>query len=351
MRGEAPPLSVVMSVFNGEQYLEEAIESILAQTFEEFEFIIVNDGSTDRSRDIIESYAARDARIRLVDQANTGLTVALVNGIAQSRGEFVARMDADDISLPARFEKQMALFDEDPQVVAVTCHVQHFSEDGSASLVATLNMNPRLVPLYNCFCNVIGGHGQVIFRRTAYDAAGGYDPDRRFAQDYDLWARLTKHGHFAEVAEPLYKFRTGHDSISKVSKKGQAESSLKTCQREFEKLTGKKFAAETALAMRYFWWNADPREIPIGQVPVLSKSMALAIETFFDRHPDLAGEERTVRRQIARMWWRRSKRLGLKEIARKAAFLAQAFPWALSALYAPRFADAATSTINQEKTA
>ncbi len=334
MNNGAPPLSVIMSVYNGEEYLESAIESVLDQTFRDFEFVIVNDGSSDRSLEIIQGFAARDNRIRIIDQENTGLTVALVNGVAQSRGKFIARMDADDLSLPTRFERQMAAFDDAGEVIAVTCHVQHFSDDDGDLYVKKLNMKPELIPLHLCFRNAIGGHGQVIFRRSAYDAAGGYDPAKRFAQDYDLWARLVDHGGFAEVQEPLYKFRTGHDSISKRSRSGQEDSSIATCTREFRKLTGEDIREETGLALRYFWWGVNPRAIPTSEVGPISRSMNLAISTFFARHPHLAGDEFELRRKITKMWWQRFKRLPVSTGLHKAAFLAKVLPWGLSTLRA-----------------
>jgi glycosyltransferase involved in cell wall biosynthesis len=110
-----PRISVVMSVYNGEKYLRQAIESILQQTYTDFEFIIIDDGSTDSSREIIQSYD--DKRIRLViNEQNIGLTKSLNKGIRLAKGEFIARMDADDISLPQRFEKQVAYLDSHPEV-------------------------------------------------------------------------------------------------------------------------------------------------------------------------------------------------------------------------------------------
>src|ERR1700722_3648940 len=102
----APTVSVVMAVYNGEKYLREAVESGLARGFRDFEFIIIDDGSTDRSLTILEGYAHADLRIRLLSRPNRGLTASLNEGLELARGDFVARMDCDDICLPDRFEKQ-----------------------------------------------------------------------------------------------------------------------------------------------------------------------------------------------------------------------------------------------------
>src|SRR5262245_4670824 len=116
----APPLvSVVMPVYNAAAYVAQAVESIRAQTLGDFEFIIVNDGSTDRSPRLLEGFAARDSRIKLISRPNTGIVGALNDGVAAARGELIARMDADDVSLPTRLEKQVTFMRSHPQVVAL----------------------------------------------------------------------------------------------------------------------------------------------------------------------------------------------------------------------------------------
>ena len=338
-RSDPPPLSVVMSVYNGEDYLPAAIDSVLEQSFDAFEFIIIDDGSTDGSTAILRDYAARDHRIRLIEQDNTGLTVALRRGVSESRGAFVARMDADDISMPDRFERQIALLRSDPGLVAATCHVEHFFDDGTVSHVARRRDDPRLIPLYNCFSNRIGGHGQVMFRRSAYDAAGGYDASFRYAQDYDLWSRLTEHGDFGVVDAMLYRFRTGHDSISKRSKTGQAENSLRTCRREYEKLTGVPLDARVARAMRDFWWNNSASETGFTDTLRLSRAMDRAVTAFFVRRPELRALEFQVRRGIAAKWRWRIKQTEPDDRLRQALIFAIIIPWGLKALRARRRTD------------
>jgi len=123
-----PKISVVMAVYNGEKYLREAIDSILNQTFNDFEFIIINDGSTDDSAEIIKSY--NDPRIILIQQENKGLAAALNEGIKIAKGKFIARMDADDISLKTRLEKQIQFMEAHPEYVAIGSWSNHISADG-----------------------------------------------------------------------------------------------------------------------------------------------------------------------------------------------------------------------------
>ena len=190
-----------MSVYNGEAFINDAIGYILAQTYRDFEFIIINDGSTDGTLAIMQEHAVKDARIRIIDQENTGLTLALRRGIEASTGEYIARMDVDDISHPQRFEKQMALIDANPELVAGTTDVQHYSLQGPKPDFSSLDRDPRLLPMLLSFFTALGGHGQVIFSRKAYDAAGGYNPNFRYSQDYDLWTRLVEQGPFGSVRE------------------------------------------------------------------------------------------------------------------------------------------------------
>ena len=208
-QSDRPRLSVVMSVYNGQSYLSDAIDSVLKQSFDKFEFIIINDGSTDSSGQILRSYAKRDARIRLVEQENAGLTISLTRGLDLAKGEFIARMDADDYSEKERFDKQLTMFDDDPSLVAVTGNVEHFYEDGRDSYVASINIDMRLVPLLLVFSNVIGGHGQMMYRRSAYFQAGGYDPAYNNCEDYELWTRLIRVGPFGNVPSVLYRYRAG----------------------------------------------------------------------------------------------------------------------------------------------
>ena len=325
-----------MSVYNGEEYVAAAIDSVLTQSFGAFEFIIIDDGSTDGSTVILRDYAARDDRIRLIEQDNTGLTIALCRGVEASVGKFVARMDADDLSTPDRFARQVTALEADPELAAVTCHVEHFYDDGSLSHVAEPRGDPRLIPLYNCFTNRIGGHGQIMLRRSAYDLAGGYDPSYRYAQDYDLWTRLTRHGSFGVIDAMLYRFRTGHGSISSRSSEGQAENSLRICQREYERLTGRSIEGGVARAMHNFWWNQPPSETSLLDTWRSSIAMARAVRVFFARLPELRRHEFFVRRGIAAKWRWRIKHTESQDSVRKAALLVNVLHWGLTALLAFR---------------
>lgn len=297
-----PKLSVVMSVFDGEAFLADAMECVLNQTYRDFEFIVINDGSRDATLTILRDYAANDARIRIIDQENTGLTIALRRGIDQAKGEFIARMDVDDVSLPTRFEKQMALFERYPELVAVTTDVEHFFEDGSFFALAQLRRDTRLLPLLFVFSNIIGGHGQMIFRRDAYHQVGGYNPTFRYAQDGELWIRLADIGPFGIVPETLYRYRTGHENITTVFRSEQASFSDRTRQEQFRKITGLDLDSESARALMLFFWHGPGEDTSRRATWKLAWVMKRATNDFFAANPALAKQKFDVLYRFARRW-------------------------------------------------
>lgn len=206
-------ISVVMSVYNGEAHVAETIESILAQTERDFELVIVDDGSTDRTPEILRAYA--DPRVRVLTQANAGLTRALIVGCAAARAPLIARHDVGDVSHPRRLEKQAALFDRWPDLVLAACNVDFvgpayeylFSSRDTRAADAPVRLTPPLTDGPN-------HHGAAMFRRDAYERAGGYRPQFYYAQDWDLWYRIAALGTFARVAETLYTARILADSLS-----------------------------------------------------------------------------------------------------------------------------------------
>ncbi len=200
-------LSVVMSVFNGQEYIKESIESILNQSFSNFEFIIINDGSTDNTKKIIERYALEDDRIKFVSQQNMGLARSLNRGIKRSRGKYIARQDADDISFHKRFDKQMAFMHQHKDVVLCGTWFLEVNE-GKGSKIrkyptndSDLRQNLKYV---NHFC-----HPSVFFLKKAFYKAGQYDENFVTSQDFELWIRLAQIGKMANLPEVLVKKRIG----------------------------------------------------------------------------------------------------------------------------------------------
>jgi glycosyltransferase involved in cell wall biosynthesis len=210
-----PEVSVVMSVYNGARYLHAAVESVLSQQGVVFEFVIIDDGSTDESGAILDEYAARDARVRVIHQDNTGLTRALIRGCSEARGVFIARQDADDVSLPGRLATLANLMRSDDRLAFVSSHVHVVDPDGERLLTHTPPSDPHEATAL-LFEGKSGppGHGSVMFRRDVYEAVGGYRTEFYFAQDCDLWLRLGEQGMLGYVPEVLYQYRVAPESIS-----------------------------------------------------------------------------------------------------------------------------------------
>ncbi len=208
---KTPQISVLMSVYNAENDLKNSVESILNQTYTNFEFIIINDGSTDGSLDILEKYAAKDQRICLVNQENTGLTRALNNGVKLSKGKYIARQDADDISYPKRFEMQVELMSCDSSIVLCGGNCDDLYEDGSKGVWGSYNSDElqKIV-----FLKTVFAHSTVMMRSDVCVDFGGYDESFKTSQDMDLWMRFAKKGKLAMVEEPVIQRKIRAESIS-----------------------------------------------------------------------------------------------------------------------------------------
>lgn len=228
-----PLVSVVMAVRNDERFLPEAIESILSQTVKDFEFIIIDDGSSDGSWRVVRKYARKDKRIISKRQKNQGLAKSLNNGIALARGTFIARMDSDDISLSDRFEEQLAYLAEHKEVGIVGCQAQEIDERGNPIPPATLldlsamPVSPGEARKSALKSNPVV-HPTMMIRKDLVDALGGYDERFAAAQDYDFVLRALGRCEVANLATIHLRYRRVHGKgISFKSMKVQERYSLK----------------------------------------------------------------------------------------------------------------------------
>jgi len=211
-----PGISVIMSVFNEQRFVGQAIESVLRQSYGDFEFIIINDGSTDRSEEVIRTFD--DRRIRYIrNEERLGLSRSLNRGIAEAHGELVARLDADDAALPHRLNVQVAFLRRHPGYAMVGSQAIVLSEEGNelclCPVPATEEEIREQMPSRCCFL-----HSTVMFRRDAVIEVGNYRPLFQFAQDYDLWLRLGERYPLANIAEPLIyrRLKTLSPSVARL---------------------------------------------------------------------------------------------------------------------------------------
>jgi len=211
-----PLVSVVMPVYNSEKYLAEAIESILAQTFNDFELIIVDDASEDSSAAISRSYADRDRRIQCLQlERNMGAASARNAGLDAARGDFIAAMDADDVCLPERFRKQLDFLQAHPEIGVVGCSLQLFGET-APSHTFYLYPEEHCLIIFRILCTMGSGLGgaSTMMRRDVLNAVGGYRANMRNRDDIDLWLRLARHTRFANLPDVLYLYRLHEQSYT-----------------------------------------------------------------------------------------------------------------------------------------
>jgi len=221
-----PLVSVVMSVFNGARFLRESIQSILNQSFRSFEFIIVNDGSTDDSAIILEEFAKVDPRIRLFAQPNLGLVRSLNRGCALASGRYIARMDADDVALPGRLEAQTEFLEKYLTVGVVGGQVEYIDASGkSLRQAAMVVANARIMAsLERGHCVIV--HPTVLMRRDVFERVGGYRQSVVDAEDYDLWLRISDAHQLANLDQVVLKYRRHGGQISIKRFRQQAISNL-----------------------------------------------------------------------------------------------------------------------------
>jgi glycosyltransferase involved in cell wall biosynthesis len=210
---DSPTISVVMSVFNGEPFLREAVESILAQTFRDFELIIIDDGSTDTTPQILVDYAKRDSRVRVFRQENVGRAESLNRGLTLARSSLVARIDADDIALSERFQRQLDFLSSHPEVGLLGAAYVRIRADGRTIDTEKPPLDDAQIrqhmARYNPIC-----HSTVMMRKELALAVGGYRKLLLDTDDYDLWLRMSERTKIANLEEPVVRYRIHARQVS-----------------------------------------------------------------------------------------------------------------------------------------
>lgn len=197
---QRPAVSIITVFHNRSAYVQSSINSILEQTFKNFELIIIDDGSTDDTRDKISNF--EDQRIKPIFQKNLGFTESLLKAINVAKGDFIAIHGSGDISLPTRIEKQYKLINSSCLIGVVGCWVENVWPDGRRNIRDIVDISQPFSRLLQKEC--IFTHGEVMYRRSAYDNVGGYRSFFEFSQDYDLWFRMSEYYNFEVVPEVLY---------------------------------------------------------------------------------------------------------------------------------------------------
>ncbi len=284
-----PLISVVMAVYNAQTFLAEAIESILSQSVSDFEFLIIDDASSDDSKQIIEDFAKSDPRIRLISNPeNLGLGASLQKGVEEAQGKFIARMDADDISLLKRFEMQLAYLDLHPEILALGG--DHKLVDAQGEIFADL-IYPKLPNRirWNLLLGngVIASNSATLFRKEFFESYGNYSA-LRAAQDFDLWSR-TLFAHpfpIANISEIILHYRQTNEMISKANRGHQEQIAIERRRKNIATLLGEDVDADVVRAYR----TTSLAYQHLGEIISTWQKVYLAfIETFNPSDEELAG--------------------------------------------------------------
>lgn len=265
-----PKISVVMSVFNGSRFLSKAIKSVLNQSMNDFEFIIIDDGSTDDSLKIIQEFAVKDDRIRVViNKENIGLANSLNKGIDLAVGKYIARMDADDITVPDRFEKQMTFLENNPKIFVLGGSLRYLEEDGTLGLVSGYPLSSGLIKWQLFFGNPMA-HDAVTFRRELFSKHGiRYDGNLRTTQDFDLWVKIGSNFQMANLPDVLLYYRQHPDAVSHNGHELQKKNNLEIRKKLIEETIKMRIAYEVI--------EATKKPFPVRDTSVALRAITLIL--------------------------------------------------------------------------
>lgn len=266
-------VSVLMAVYNSEKYVAQAVESILNQTLSEFELLVIDDGSTDRSRLILEEYTAEDPRIRLISRENRGIPRTRNELLAQASAELIAVMDSDDVAMPERLARQVDFLQQHPQVVCLGSAYALIDAKGRWLTQLPLPLTDAEIQQ-----KALAGHASIfqpcaMMRRAVVQQVGGYDETMTQAEDLDLWLRLGEVGELANLPDVLVQYRLHSNSVSEQDCALQRQKAQEACERAWQRrgVTGYFEAAEHwrpgkdrvsrhKFIMQYGWWAFNSHE-------------------------------------------------------------------------------------------
>ena len=272
---KTPSISVIMPVFNSENTVHAAIESILNQTFREFEFIMIDDGSTDDSYAIMQQYQQIDNRVRVIQQQNQGITVALNAAINHAQGEYIARMDADDIAYPQRLEAQHQLMSQYLSIGICGTQIEIF---GAKTGIGHVPTDPTIAKFTLLFRTPVY-HPTVMIRRSLLEKHQlRYDPENTYiaAEDYDLWLRASKYTEIANHPDTLLRYRISDTQITHRLSDAQKASTYHIYRRLLAPLGIIPKTQELAVHLAVGWRSLKANGIPIADAEIWLKKILQA---------------------------------------------------------------------------
>jgi GT2 family glycosyltransferase len=293
----SPRITILTTVYNGAAHLQETLDSVLAQEYGDYEWIVVDDGSTDATPEILERAAAADPRVVVVrNETNRGIAASSNRGLAMASCEYVARLDADDLTLPGRFTQEVAVLDADPAAVMVSMNYETFTDGGRTLGRSHRDEPPEVVAFLLNLSNAVGGHSQVMFRRSVVLAAGGYDESFPLSLDYDLWTRLVPHGRIVILPGLGMRYRLHPASVTAKDRSLQVRMSISVARRTLSAYLGRTLSDREAYAVAHAWRPLAPSV----DTPLAHAILCEAYELFCQREGRDPRLRRCVRRAYAR---------------------------------------------------
>jgi hypothetical protein len=317
-------VTVLMPVFNREEFVGEAIRSVLDQDFTDFEFVIVDDASTDGTPRILREWAEKDSRIRVITAAeNLGIAEAPNLGLRHARGEYVARLDSDDLLMPGRLAAQAAALDADRDVVLVSSAYETMDRDGRYLGTWREEHPHEVVEYFLNFYNIVGGGGHVMFRRSEVVALGGYDRAYPSSEDYDLWVRLLRKGRILIL--PLIGMKQrDHQGRATVTFASIKRANWTAIMRASLVRYLRRPTTDAEIAALITIWRFDGVS---GMAPIADHTMREAFVHFCGEHAELELRGR-VRTRTASQWLQGAARFAQSgNRAEAARYILRAMRW------------------------
>jgi glycosyltransferase involved in cell wall biosynthesis len=294
----SPRVTVLMPVFNRQRFVGEAIQSVIGQDFGDFELLIVDDGSTDDTPELLRAWATRDSRIVvLTSPSNQGIPAALNLGLNHARGEYVARLDSDDLVMSQRLAAQAAVLEGQSEVVLASCAYETMDSAGNYLGTSRGDEPHEVVTFLLNFYNIVGGGGQVMFRRSEVLAEGGYALQYPSSEDYDLWVRLLRRGRILTL--PLIGIKQrAHDARSAIQYAAVKRKNWTGIMTEsLGRHLGRVIRDDEIAALITVWRHDGAR----GMAPIADRTMRESFVRFRDDHSD-RDLRACARKRIARQW-------------------------------------------------
>ena len=290
---DVPKVTVTMPVYNGERYLGQAIESILNQTFRDFEFIIIDDGSTDGTAGILAHYQQIDSRIHVYLQENQGVTASRNRGCHLALGKYIAVMDADDISLPERLAREVNYLDEHPEVGVLGTCTEQIDESGKRTQNRRMPTTPSLVGWCLIFGNCLE-HSSVMMRRDVVEQLGFYRTELRLAEDYDLWSRASLVTRVANIPEILVRYRVWEGGTTSRRLLEMEQYAARVSHSMIIRLLGPAVSSGEEVTMQ-----PVSNLLPLGDSKQIDK-MATLVKRLYRAYLDTHSLNRAETREVAR---------------------------------------------------